>query len=137
MLSATFVSSVMASPTSRWPLRVDFFFVLLLLLQYTISQAGISYLLALERVVDFLHTTIISLPGYIHLLVVDTIERLLVLVSLVLNSYLCMLFVVTWKWPEKQKQMQEQRASAIQQFMTRHNKVSFLGVNEFIRTELI
>lgn len=65
-----------------------------------------------------------SLPSYIHLCIVTTLERLLVLLSLVLNAYVCLLFVKTWRWPQKQKTLDEGHVLTIDRFIDDHSQVS-------------
>lgn len=65
---------------------------------------------------------VLSLPSYVHMCLVHLLEQLLVLLSLVLNAYVCILFVKTWKWPEKEKKPDEDRVLAIETFINNHSK---------------
>jgi hypothetical protein len=66
-----------------------------------------------------------SVSSYLHLCLISTVERLLLLLSLILNLYVCILFVMTWKWPQKQKKLDDERQLLqIQQFIQQHCKVS-------------
>ncbi|CAB9526746.1 NADPH Oxidase [Seminavis robusta] len=65
-----------------------------------------------------------SLSSYVHVCLVSTLERLLLLLSLILNAYVCILFVKTWRWPQKQKKLDdEMHLQRIQQFIQGHSKV--------------
>lgn len=64
-----------------------------------------------------------SFPGYVHLWFITTLERLLLLLSLVLNAYVCILFVKTWKFPKKEKKLDEDTILIIEKFIARHSKV--------------
>ena len=64
-----------------------------------------------------------SLPSHLHLWVITTLERLLLLLSLLLNAYVCILFVKTWKFPTQEKKLDEERILAIEKYIAGHSKV--------------
>ena len=64
-----------------------------------------------------------SFHGYVHLWMITTLERLLLLLSLVLNAYVCILFLKTWKFPVKEKVVDEELIVAIEKFIGMHSKV--------------
>ena len=68
-----------------------------------------------------------SFPGYVHLWIITTLERLLLLLSLVLNFYVCILFVKTWKFPTKEKKLDEERILTIEKYIANHSKVRSRG----------
>lgn len=64
-----------------------------------------------------------SFPGYVQLWIITTLERMLLLLSLVLNAYVCILFVKTWKFPKSEKKLDEERISIVGKFIARHSKI--------------
>lgn len=94
---------------------------------YSIMFLQVSYLYDYQgemlRYIGDLLIACQSLPSYVHLWIVSTIEQLLVLLSLVLNAYVCILFVKTWKWPRTPvKVVDDEILASIEIFLVEHSK---------------
>ena len=107
-------------PLKLATLRVVRFLYVLLLLQV----AFLHYQGEMIRYIgDFLFS-FQSLPSYVHLWIASTVEQLLVLLSLLLNAYVCILFVKTWNWPHQQQKVDDEVLATIQKFITENSKVN-------------